>query len=47
MRIAGIATVAACAILILFGVTGDAILSFFGIGLPAFEIAGGSFGTLE
>jgi len=25
----------------LFGVTGDAILSFFGIGLPAFEIAGG------
>jgi multiple antibiotic resistance protein len=41
MRIAGIATVAACAILILFGVTGDAILSFFGIGLPAFEIAGG------
>ena len=41
MRIAGIATVAACAILILFGVTGEAILDFFGIGLPAFEIAGG------
>lgn len=41
LRIAGIACVAACAILILFGTTGDAVLRFFGIGLPAFEIAGG------
>jgi multiple antibiotic resistance protein len=28
-------------ILIVFGMTGDAILRFFGIGLPAFQLAGG------
>jgi multiple antibiotic resistance protein len=39
--IAGIACVAACLILIFFGTTGDTVLRFFGIGLPAFEIAGG------
>jgi multiple antibiotic resistance protein len=38
---AGIAAVSACIILIFFGVTGDAVLRFFRIGLPAFEIAGG------
>lgn len=41
LKIAGIACASACLILILFGTTGDAVLRFFGIGLPAFEIAGG------
>lgn len=41
MRMAGIAVAAACVILIFFGVTGDAILRFFGIGLPAFQVTGG------
>ena len=41
IRIAGIAAVFACAILVFFGLTGDAILRFLGIGLPAFQIAGG------
>lgn len=41
VRMAAIAAAAACAVLILFGATGDAILRFFGISLPSFEIAGG------
>ncbi len=41
LGIAAIACAAACLILIFFGTTGDAVLRFFGIGLPAFEIAGG------
>ena len=32
---------AACIILIVFGVTGDSILRFFSISLPAFQLAGG------
>jgi multiple antibiotic resistance protein len=40
-RMAFIASLVACIILIFFGVTGDAVLDFFGIGLPAFQIAGG------
>jgi multiple antibiotic resistance protein len=40
-RMAANATVSACVILIIFGITGDFILRFFGIGLPAFQIAGG------
>ena len=40
-RVAAVACLGACGVLILFGLTGDAILDFFGIGLPAFEIAGG------
>lgn len=40
-RIAAIASVAACTILIFFGLTGDFILRFFNISLPAFQIAGG------
>ncbi len=31
----------ACLILIFFSITGDAVLSFFHIGLPAFQLAGG------
>lgn len=34
---AGIALAAACGILILFGVTGEFVLKFFGISLPAFQ----------
>lgn len=41
IRVASIATASACIILILFGITGDTILRFFGIGLPAFQITGG------
>lgn len=40
-RIAAIASLSACIILIFFGVTGDFVLRFFGVGLPAFQIAGG------
>ena len=38
---AAIASLAACLILIFFGLTGDFILRFFNISLPAFQIAGG------
>lgn len=41
IRIAGIAAALACAILVFFGLTGDAILRFLGIDLAAFRIAGG------
>ncbi|BCX82197.1 multiple antibiotic resistance protein [Methylomarinovum caldicuralii] len=41
LRTAAIACGSAAAILLLFGLTGDAILRFFGITLPAFQIAGG------
>lgn len=40
-KMAAIAAVTACIILILFGLTGDLILRFFGIGLPSFQLAGG------
>jgi multiple antibiotic resistance protein len=40
-KMAAVASAAACAILIFFGLTGDLILRFFGIGLPAFQMAGG------
>ena len=40
-RMAANATVSACVILIIFGITGDFILRFFGIGLPGFQLAGG------
>lgn len=40
-RMAAIAASAACMILIFFGLTGDFVLRFFSIGLPAFQIAGG------
>ena len=40
-KMAGIALLAACLILIFFSFTGDFVLSFFKIGLPAFQIAGG------
>ena len=40
-RMAAIASAVACTILIFFGLTGDFILRFFGIGLPAFQLAGG------
>lgn len=41
LRMAAIACAAACVILIFFGLTGDAVFDFFGISLPAFQIAGG------
>ena len=41
VKMAGIAAAFACIILIFFGLTGDAVLNFFNIGLPAFQIAGG------
>ncbi len=41
LKVAAIASAFACVILIFFGVTGDAVLRFFGITLPAFQIAGG------
>ncbi|MFO8011620.1 MAG: MarC family protein, partial [Dehalococcoidia bacterium] len=41
VKVAAIASAFACLILIFFGVTGDAVLRFFGITLPAFQIAGG------
>ena len=40
-RIAAITSLTACIILIFFGFTGDFVLRFFGIGLPAFQLAGG------
>ena len=40
-KMAGSAVAAACVILIFFSTTGDAVLRFFGIGLPAFQITGG------
>jgi len=40
-RMAAKAAVSACFILIVFGITGDLILRFFSIGLPAFQLAGG------
>ncbi len=40
-KIAAIASFAACLILFFFGLTGDFVLHFFNIGLPAFQIAGG------
>ena len=40
-RVAAASSLTACMILIVFGMTGDAILRFFGIGLPAFQLAGG------
>ena len=40
-RIAAIASVAACFILSFFAFTGDFVLHYFGIGLPAFQVAGG------
>lgn len=40
-KVAAIASMTACFILIFFGLTGDFVLRFFGIGLPAFQIAGG------
>jgi len=41
VSMAAIASSAACAVLIFFALTGDAILDFFDIGIPAFQIAGG------
>lgn len=40
-RMAAIASMTSCIILIFFALTGDFILRFFGIGLPAFQLAGG------
>ena len=40
-RMAATAAAAACIILIVFGITGDLILRFFGISLPSFQLAGG------
>ena len=40
-KVAALACLTAGIILILFGITGDAVLRFFGIGLPAFQLAGG------
>jgi multiple antibiotic resistance protein len=40
-RMAGIASLTACMILFFFSLTGDFVLRFFGIGLPAFQLAGG------
>lgn len=40
-RMAAIASITACIILVFFGITGDFVLRFFGIGLPAFQLAGG------
>jgi multiple antibiotic resistance protein len=41
-RLALTASAAACAILIFFDLTGDYLLRWFGITLPAFQIAGGA-----
>jgi multiple antibiotic resistance protein len=41
-RVALIASAGACAILIFFGLTGDYLLRWFSITLPAFQIAGGA-----
>ena len=40
-RMAVITSVAACLILFFFAFTGDSVLHYFGIGLPAFQVAGG------
>ena len=40
-KMAAVASLTACIILIFFGLTGDFVLRFFGIGLPAFQLAGG------
>jgi len=40
-KMASIASMAACAILFFFCLTGNFVLRFFGIGLPAFQLAGG------
>jgi multiple antibiotic resistance protein len=40
-KMAAIACMAACAILFFFCLTGNLVLRFFGIGLPAFQLAGG------
>lgn len=40
-RMAALASFIACAILIFFGITGDWILKYFGVSLPAFQMAGG------
>jgi multiple antibiotic resistance protein len=40
-KVATLASLTACGILIFFGITGDAILRFFRISLPAFQLAGG------
>jgi multiple antibiotic resistance protein len=40
-KMAAIASIAACAILFFFYLTGNLVLRFFGIGLPAFQLAGG------
>ncbi len=40
-RMAVITSVSACLILFFFAFTGDVVLRYFGIGLPAFQVAGG------
>ncbi|MBW2741573.1 MAG: MarC family protein [Deltaproteobacteria bacterium] len=40
-KMAGVASLAACLILIFFSLTGDFVLNLFKIGLPAFQVAGG------
>lgn len=40
-KTAAVASLTACLILVFFGITGDFVLRFFGIGLPAFQLAGG------
>ena len=40
-KVAAVATSTACIILMFFCLTGDSLLRFFGIGLPAFQVAGG------
>lgn len=40
-RLAAVSTFTACLILVFFGLTGDFLLRFFGIGFPAFQLAGG------
>ncbi len=40
-RMATFASLTACLILVFFGLTGEFVLQFFGIGLPAFQLAGG------
>ena len=40
-KMGAVAAVTAGIILIFFGLTGDFVLRFFGIGLPAFQLAGG------
>jgi multiple antibiotic resistance protein len=40
-KVAAISALTAFAILLFFGLTGDFVLRFLGIGLPAFQVAGG------